>query len=115
MNKAAKAISKKSDSGHQKFVVRFPQELHQRIRARARLSRRSMNSEIILRLENSLGKTNAVDTEEPTLEKLDVRKPKANNKSPLLLSSEQKERVNLALMLPAGKQRALRNLLKSDK
>lgn len=39
-----------------KFVVRLPDGLRQRVAERARATRRSMNSEIISALENHLGK-----------------------------------------------------------
>ncbi len=38
----------------QKFVVRMPRDLHERIAEAARRYRRSMNSEIVARLEHSL-------------------------------------------------------------
>lgn len=41
----------------EKFVVRLPKGMRDRIAEVSRLSRRSMNSEIVARLEDSLGET----------------------------------------------------------
>lgn len=46
----------------EKFVVRLPKGMRDRIGEVSRLSRRSMNSEIVARLEESLGESWTADT-----------------------------------------------------
>jgi predicted HicB family RNase H-like nuclease len=49
--------------GADQFIVRFPENMRDVIKEKAALNRRSMNNEIVRRLENSLAKENALEGE----------------------------------------------------
>lgn len=94
----------------EKFVVRLPHGMRRRIAEVARLYRRSMNSEIVARLEHSL---------EQEASSLDPPHPGANEPVPEALGvaeeavPEDQERRLLALFraLPPERRRALLLLL----
>ncbi|MEE4382760.1 MAG: Arc family DNA-binding protein [Pseudomonadales bacterium] len=95
----------------EKFVVRLPQGMRRRIAEVARLYRRSMNSEIVARLEHSLEQeASALDPPHPG-----VNEPVAGEDVGLAeeAAPEDQERRLLALFraLPPERRRALLLLL----
>jgi hypothetical protein len=94
----------------EKFVVRLPHGMRRRIAEVARLYRRSMNSEIVARLEQSL---------EQEVSPLDPPRPGLNEPAPAAVAEaegaavEDQERRLLALFrdLPPERRRALLLLL----
>ena len=110
-------MNKQETANIEKFVVRLPNGMRRRIAEVAKQYHRSMNSEIVSRLELSLNTEN-VETNLPdgVLEK----KPQysthsiadIHNLDLSSLSPEERTLIELALIQPADKQKALINLLK---
>lgn len=90
----------------EKFVVRLPGGMRGRIAVVARQSRRSMNSEIIARLEQSLADTPLIQTVQETAARPPLRavedKPAGGEEQRLLQAFRN---------LPASKREAILNLL----
>jgi len=93
-----------------KFVVRFPRSLRRRVEEVARFYRRSINSEIILRLDHSLNGLPNLAIEhalEPPMFAVIERTLRAN------LSSEEEKLVLSFRRLSGAKRKALLDLLTS--
>jgi hypothetical protein len=92
----------------ERFVVRFPRRLRQRVEESARFYRRSINSEIILRLDHSLRALPDMATEhaiEPPMFAAIERSLRSN------LSDEEQGLVLCFRRLSAAKRKALLDLL----
>lgn len=114
-------MNKKSDSnpsvtGTQRFVVRFPIGVRDRLGESARLARRSINSEILLRIENSLRTTEYINDEEPPLNDLNLPDKSAET-NPLIgnLSEVEHNLVEVILKLSTTRKRSLLEFLKNEK
>jgi len=91
-----------------KFVVRFPRSLRRRVEEVARFYRRSINSEIILRLDHSLNGLPNLATEhalEPPMFAAIEKTLRGN------LSSEEEKLVLSFRRLSGAKRKALLDLL----
>lgn len=64
-----KAVGRESD----KFMLRFPEGMRERITTLAKDNGRSMNAEIIARLEDSLAPHDGVEISEKSLDAIEVR------------------------------------------
>ena len=110
-------MTKQDTASIEKFVVRLPNGMRRRIADVAKQYHRSMNSEIVSRLESSLDTenvdvySNTLGVKERALAKsqpLSLRnKPDFNR-----LKEEEKYLIELILRLPLEKQKALISLLK---
>ncbi len=91
-----------------RFLLRLPPELHGRVAEAAHLYRRSMNSEIIARLEHSLSGI-PVDDEVAPLEPAHFRYSETTFRKDL--SNEEDELIRLYRRLSRTQRRALVELL----
>lgn len=110
-------MSKQETPITEKFVVRLPNGMRQRIASVAKRYHRSMNSEIVSRLEDSLDlETTHEKVSNETRESSKVYKTldleQIENLDLQQLSTDEKTLIILILRLPKEKQRALSHLLK---
>lgn len=96
------AIRSYSSRTADKFVVRLPEGMRERIAEVARNHHRSMNSEIIARLEQSLIQEGAIDTD-----------PSMRMDSPEL-SAHERELLQRFRQLSGRQQNALLSLIAND-
>ena len=96
------AIRSYSSRTADKFVVRLPEGMRERIAEVARNHHRSMNSEIIARLEQSLIQEGAIDTD-----------PSMRMDSPEL-SAHERELLQHFRQLSGRQQNALLSLIAND-
>lgn len=110
-------MNKQETASIEKFVVRLPNGMRRRIAEVAKQYHRSMNSEIVSRLELSLDTEN-VGNDAPTevLEKKARYNTHSMSEIQTLdlssLSSEEKSLIELVLHLSSDKQKALIQFLK---
>ncbi|PCI44675.1 MAG: DNA-binding protein [Moraxellaceae bacterium] len=110
-------MNKQETANIEKFVVRLPNGMRRRIAEVAKQYHRSMNSEIVSRLELSL---NTEDVEINSPDEVLEKKPQysthsitdIHNLDLSSISPEEKSLIELVLLLPADKQKALIKLLK---
>ena len=95
-----------------KFVVRFPKGMRDRIAEAAKFYRRSMNSEILMRLEHSLNTLPNIQTETA------IQPPFFSAIEGVLrkdLSEEEQTLIHNFRRLPAHKRKSLFELLSWDR
>jgi hypothetical protein len=104
-------VQKEARAEVEKFVVRLPGGMRQAIADVARRSRRSMNSEIVARLEHSLADQDAI---EPTAEdrfQSPALRAVTNNALQATASDQERRLLQAFRQLDAGKQQALLKLM----
>ncbi|PCJ19017.1 MAG: DNA-binding protein [Gammaproteobacteria bacterium] len=110
-------MNKQETANIEKFVVRLPNGMRRRIAEVAKQYHRSMNSEIVSRLELSL---NTEIVEENLTDQVAEKEPlysthsltEIHNLDLSGLGEEERSLIELILLLPTGKQKALISLLK---
>jgi hypothetical protein len=95
----------------EKFVVRLPAGMRQAIAEVARRSRRSMNSEIVARLERSLAESDVIETisEQPMASAPTLRA--VDNAESVMMNDNERRLLQMFRKLEPGKREAVLKLL----